>query len=244
MRQRAVGVAVLLPILLSIGCGSGGGLPAGGAQEDAAEGAPDLRSPPPPADAGAARDTAPVPADVLAPDLKAASDLKAVSDLAPADAEEPESDGRAEPTICVSDGSGRFVLRTSGGLDIDTSQGNDFFCPGSLGPDGTAYLNWAVPVRGNDLRASFGLTIRNFGRGVTGNGLPVELVVLIAGATGNIWNTTDLCKVDVTGNAPVAGKLHKVSGVIRCSAGIAGLRQPTLPLTIGRFEFTSGVTVE
>jgi hypothetical protein len=139
------------------------------------------------------------------------------------------------------------VLRTSGGLQIDTSQGNDFFCSGSAGPDGTAFVNWAVPVPGNPLRAAFNLTIPGFTKGLTGTGRPMQLVVLIAGDMGNIWNAPDLCKMDITGNAPASGAsgtVHKVTGAIRCSAPIAPLRQPSLPLTIERFEFTSAVTFE
>jgi hypothetical protein len=148
---------------------------------------------------------------------------------------------------CLPDGSGRLALRTSGGLAIDLVAGNDFFCPGAAGEMGNAYLNWVVPVPGNELRAAFNITIDKLARGETGTGKSMEVAVLIAGEMGNIWNTRDLCKVDVTANTQAASSpmtIYKVSGVIRCSAPIVGIRQPSQPLTIQRFEFTSAVVFE
>jgi len=230
---------VFAVLALAVGACGSSSLPAG-ARDDGGSSEPDAKVVPPLSpDAGvdAARDGA-------APD--AAADTRSAPDAAD-DVEPPEPDGGiTDPTRCLPDGSGRFVLQTSGGLDIDTAQGNDFFCSGSSGSDGRAFLNWAVPVRGTSLRAAFNLTIPGFARGLTGSGKPVELVVLIAGDQGNIWNAPELCKVDLTGNAPAAGapgNVYKITGTIRCPP-IAGQRQPTPPLAIARFEFTSAVTFE
>lgn len=184
-----------------------------------------------------------LPRDSLAPP----SDTGAPGDGAGADVEEPGPDGDgSEPVKCLPDGTGRFVLQTSGGLDIDVALGNDFFCPGSVGPDGTGYLNWAVPVRGTDLRAAFNVTVPALMKGLTSNARPVQLVVLIAGDQGNIWNAPDLCKLDLTANGPAPGaaaKVFRMTGAIRCPP-ITGQRQPSAPLTIQKFEFTSAVTFE
>jgi hypothetical protein len=222
------------------------------------------------AEAGCARDTSLGITDGGSPGPDAAVSLPdtgpappdAGSDLAPPtmDVGLSRPDGGAEALVtpdgppladgpppggfsCLPDQSGGLLLETTGGLVLNLSQGNEARCVGLPGAMSNVQIDWVVTDPASGAMISFNMDLPNFGKGQTGNKLPVSLSVLGGAPVSNIWNATD-CTIDVNENslAEVVGSesRYKLRAAVRCPNAIPGVKPS--PLVIGRFDFTTRVT--
>jgi hypothetical protein len=217
--RHASGLAWLMVAVLPLGCGSSS---SGGpsASLDAAGLTVDAR----------AEDAAPVATDTT----------RAI------DAESPETDGPINNTTpCLRDGSGRFVLETSGGMTFHLAMDNAFPCSGSSTVDNTVELGWIIPTPGfAGGTGQFNLSITSLPAGQTGKGHALLLSVLVGGENGNIWSTDTLCPVDIAENAPAVGGpvgTYRVVGALHCSAPVPGVKLVPGALTITRAELTAAI---
>jgi hypothetical protein len=235
--RHASCLAWLIVAVLPLGCSSSGSARPSAARDAAA---PDVDAP------GA--DSAPVdrPADIARGDRAIEDDASVATDTTlEDDAESPEPDGPINNTIpCLRDGSGRFVLETSGGMTFHLARDNAFPCSGSS-TDNTVELGWIIPTPGfAGGTGQFNLDITSLPAGETGKGHALLLSVLVGGENGNIWSTDTLCPVDIAENAPAVGGpvgTYRVVGALHCSAPVPGVKLVPGALTITRAEFTAAI---
>ena len=161
------------------------------------------------------------------------------------EAMEARADAAARPdavAACLSDGSGRLALQTSGGLTLSVQQGNDVQCVGLAGAMSNVQLDWVIDDAASGARISFNMDIPSFPRGQAASGRALSLSVLAGAPIGNICDASN-CTLDITENTlaeMVAGETrYKLSGAVHCPSPIPGVKPGAL--SIGRFEFTTRV---
>jgi hypothetical protein len=147
---------------------------------------------------------------------------------------------------CLPDSELNF--RTSGPFAIDVTNAIMNPCSGTADANSHVEISFTAPVPSTDLLALVVVSIDALPKGQTGTGKPIDFTMLLAGETGDIWESTQ-CTIDVgtnadaDGDAGAAGAPHRyrIAAAVHCAADIPGQRSPTPPLKIERLDFVTAI---
>jgi hypothetical protein len=176
-----------------------------------------------------------------------ASDAR-LADAPLADASAKDADVADRPVIlgCLPDGAGTATFRSSGGLVLDVTRGNEITCTSNVASTQVVIGDLVPRLLSGLVALQIDLTFASLPPGFTGT-TPVSVhITEYAGAVPPVWTSSSPCSADITKSAllePVdGGTLYEISASVSCSGALTpAANNAQGPMTIDAYTFTTGV---